>query len=185
MASSSIFGIKNLRDLYNRILLFTTKNLRFIQGDLSVSGKVSSKRPVMELSSGTTKTLSGGDSGSIIMINNAFSSGFTLTLPEDTAANIGFHCTVLIAVTQTGTFKIATANDGDRMFGAIHAQNTSAANAHVFNPGGASDNLVFDADTKGRLAGSVYRITYVAANKILVEGHAVGSGTLATPFSNS
>jgi len=183
----------NLRDSYSRILKFITNNLRAIygnlkvNGDLDVSGSLGFKRTVLRLvtPATTTHTLTGDDSGVVVMINNAYSSGLTITLPEMTTANLGFFCTIFVANDQTGTLKIATNEDGNRMFGAVRCISTTLATARTFQPGASNDNLVFDGDTKGRLAGSVYHITFIVKNKILVEGHAVVSGTPATAFSDS
>ena len=143
------------------------------------------KSPILELSSGTAYTLTGDQSGVIIMLNDAFSSGLTLTLPETNAANVGFHCTVIVAVNQTGTFKIATNADGDIFYGAIRLIRTSTGASRAFQPGASDDNIVFDANTKGRLEGSVYRLTIVGTNKILVDGQGVFAGTAATAFATS
>jgi hypothetical protein len=143
------------------------------------------KRPVIVLSSGTTYVLTGDQSGVIIVLNDAFSSNMGITLPADTAANVGFFCTIVVAVTQTGTLKIASAADGDIMFGCVTLSNTSFQKSRVFQGGGSNDNLTFDADGKGRLAGSVYHVTIAASNVLFVEGHGVQTGTPATPFTTS
>ena len=143
------------------------------------------KRPVVVLSSGSTYVLTGDQSGVLIVLNNAFSGGMTITLPADTAANVGFFCSIVIAVTQTGTLKIASAADGDIMYGAVTLNNTSHQKSRVFAGGGSNDNLTFDADTDGRLAGSVYHITIGASNVLFVEGHGVQTGNPTTPFTTS
>ena len=110
------------------------------------------KRPVKVLSTGTTYTLKGNQSGILLVLKNAFSSGLTITLPADTAANIGFTCTI----------------------------------DQVFQGGGSNDNLLFNADVEGRMAGSVYHITIAAENTFFVEGHSVRSGQTPTnPWATS
>ena len=190
----------NLRDSYNRILKFITKSLRqvdgnlTVNGDLAVSGALTGanggpnlKRAVLELNtpSVTSHALTGDDTGVIVMVNNAYSSGLTINLPEDTDANIGFYCTIFVAVNQTGTLKIATANDGDIMYGSIRCIKTALQTARAFQAGASSDNIVLSGDGMGRLEGSFYNITYIGENKILVEGHAVVAGTPLTAFSTS
>jgi hypothetical protein len=71
------------------------------------------------------------------------------------------------------------------MYGAVHAGRISRGGQHTFQPSASNDNIVFDSDAKGRLAGTVIRITFIDENKILVEAHTVGDGTLATPFTTS
>ena len=148
------------------------------------------KRPVKVLSTGTTYTLKGNQSGILLVLKNAFSSGLTITLPADTAANIGFTCTIVIAVDQTGALKLATAADGDIIYGAIRTSTTTASNHgakdQVFQGGGSNDNLLFNADVEGRMAGSVYHITIAAENTFFVEGHSVRSGQTPTnPWATS
>ena len=71
------------------------------------------------------------------------------------------------------------------MYGAVTLNNTSHQKSRVFAGGGSNDNLTFDADTDGRLAGSVYHITIGASNVLFVEGHGVQTGIPTTPFTTS
>ena len=144
-----------------------------------------SKRPVKVLSSGTTYVLKGRESGILLVLNNAFSSGFTITLPADTAANIGFTCTIFVATNISGTLSINAADDADVMFGGMKLLRTSTGASRAFQPGAAVDGLTIDANTKGRLEGSVFDITIAAANVITVEGRGVFSGTAATAFADN
>jgi hypothetical protein len=143
------------------------------------------RRPVINLNSSNAHTIEATHSGMIYHLRNAFASGITMTLPADTGANSGFFCTIFIGTNITGTFKIATAADGDTMHGAVHAVSTAAGKGDVFRPGASDDNLTADADTKGRLEGSVYHCTLAGSGKWLIEGHAVCSGTPVDPFTTS
>ena len=189
----------NLRDSYNRILKFITKGLRQVDGPLRVYGtfevsetavitkSLNYKRPVLELATPATTThvLTGDDSGVVILINDAYASNLTITLPADTSANIGFHCSIFIGVTQTGTTKIATAADGDQLYGSISSLRNSLNRAQIFPAANADDNVTLSADTNGRVAGSFFHFTILGTNKILVDGVIVASGNPTDPFTTS
>jgi hypothetical protein len=143
------------------------------------------KRPVKVLSTGTTYTLKGNQSGILLVLNNAFSSNLTITLPADTAANIGFTCTIFVAVDITGTLSINAADAADVVYGAVKLIRTSTGASRVFQAGGSDDGLTIDADTKGRLEGSVFDVTIAAANIIAVDARGVFAGTSATSFADN
>ena len=142
------------------------------------------RRPTLILASGTTLTLQPEHSGIIVHLNDAFSSGMTITLPDDSGANGGFWCTIFIGVTQTGALTIQSAADDDLMLGAIHAI-SSAAKADAFAADGSShDKITMDANNKGRMAGTVIHCYLMGADKWLVEGHTICTGTPADPWAD-
>ena len=167
-----------------------SRDARGALGARTFSGGLGFRRPVVVLDSGTSYTLTGDQSGVLVVLNDAFSSGIQINMPADTAANIGFTCTIVIAVDQTGTFKIATAANGDIIYGAIRTQTLTSSNHgakdEAFQGGGSFDNLIFNADVEGRMAGSVYHVTIAASNVLFVEGHGIRTGqTPTTPWSTS
>ena len=111
--------------------------------------------------------------------------GITFNLPEATAANVGWNCTIAVKTTFTGTFTLACATTSDLFIGGtMLVDPAGAGDTDFFQPNGSShDQLVANLDTKGRLAGGVIRIKIVAANRVLIEGTLVGDGTLVTPFA--
>jgi hypothetical protein len=143
------------------------------------------KRPVKVLSAGTTYALKGSESGILLVLNSAFGSNLTITLPPDTAANIGFTCTIFVAVNITGTLSINAAADTDVMVGAIKFLRTSAGGSRAFQAGSADDGLTIDANTKGRLEGSIFDITIAAANIIAIDARGVIAGSGATAFADN
>ena len=85
----------------------------------------------------------------------------------------------------TGTIK--TANTADTFIGSIMIGVDDAAKK-AFVPTAANNELNLNGEagagnaTTGGLIGSRIKFTAVAANKYLVEGLLIGSGTIATPF---
>ena len=142
------------------------------------------RRPFHSLASGTTFELQPEHSGMIVHLNNAFSSGMTITLPNDTGGNGGFFCTIFVGTTQTGTLTIQTNADDDLMLGAVHSI-SSAGSADAFRADGSThDKLVIDANNKGRMAGTVVHCYLMGADKWLVEGHMSCTGTPASPWAD-
>lgn len=109
--------------------------------------------------------------------------GITVTLPEANAANIGWNATVNVKTAFTGTMTISTGRTTDLFVGGINLASTTVAKSLAAQPNGTShDQIVADADTKGRLAGGSLTFKIVEANKVFVSGTLVGSGTVVSPF---
>jgi hypothetical protein len=142
------------------------------------------RRPVYIVSGVTSFDLEAKHSGMVLHLNDAFSSGITINLPADNTLDAGMFFTIFIGTSVTGTFKIATDADGDTMFGAIHAISANGS-ADVFQAGASDDNIVADADTKGRLEGSVYHCTLTGNQKWLIEANVTATGTPASAWSTS
>ena len=142
------------------------------------------RRPFHILQSGTALTLQPEHSGMVLHIADAFTSGMTITLPNDTGGNGGFFCTIFIGTTQTGTLTIQTAADNDLFLGCMHSI-SAAAKADAFPADGSThDKIVLDANNKGRMAGSVIHCYLMGADKWLVEGHLICTGTPADPWAD-
>ena len=104
----------------------------------------------------------------------------------DTANNEGVVYTIWVPTTiATSSLKIGT--DGtDKFVGTILGVDTDSSNALVAYTAGASDDFInFNGGTTGGVAGSWVQIVAIAANKYMVNGIALGSGSVATPFATA
>ena len=138
--------------------------------------------------------------GKLILINN---STLTITLPTinadglvasagpfrkgggpNTLSNVGIEYRFLMLTSSGSSTTIGSATVGDIMIGSMVQGKAGLGAVHVFEPNGSSNyQLVFNGTTTGGVAGSYFSITAVFANRYLVQGVNLGSGTLATPFS--
>jgi len=119
--------------------------------------------------------------GAFILLDRA--GGISLSLPDATAKNIGWNATVNVKTTFTGTMTISTGRTTDLFVGGINLASTTVAKSLAVQPDVSNDDqIVADADTKGRLAGGSLTFKIVEANRVFVSGNLVGSGTVATPF---
>lgn len=140
--------------------------------------------------------------GRIIAVGGTLAANLTLTLPTintsantsasgpgndpNTLNNLGVVYTIWVPTTiATSSLKIGT--DGtDKYIGTLFGVDTDTSNALVAYTAGASDDFInFNGGTTGGVAGSWVRIVAVAAAKYMVEGVALGSGVVATPFATS
>jgi hypothetical protein len=140
--------------------------------------------------------------GRIITVGGTLAANVTLTLPTivatansaaagpgndpNTANNEGVVYTIWVPTTiATSSLKIGT--DGtDKFIGTIFGVDTDTTNALVAYTAGATNDFInFNGTTTGGVAGSWVRIVAVDALKYMVEGIALGSGVVATPFADS
>ena len=140
--------------------------------------------------------------GRIISVGGTLAANVVLTLPAintsanvsssgpgndpNTANNEGVVYTIWVPTTiATSSLKIGT--DGtDKFVGTILGVDTDSSNALVAYTAGASNDFInFNGTTTGGVAGSWVQIVAIAANKYMVNGIALGSGTVATPFADS
>lgn len=102
----------------------------------------------------------------------------------NTLNNVGTTYTFFIETAATAV-SIAT-NGTDKFVGSILMVATDAAGATTgYAPAAANDFINLNGTTTGGAAGSQITVTVVAANKYMVSGVLLGSGTVATPFANS
>ena len=156
---------------------------------------------IVEITSSTTLNPV-AHAGRIISVGGTLAANVVLTLPAintsanaassgpgndpDTANNEGVVYTIWVPTTiATSSLKIGT--DGtDRFVGTILGVDTDSSNALVAYTAGASDDFInFNGSTTGGVAGSWVQIVAIAANKYMVNGIALGSGSVATPFATS
>ena len=156
---------------------------------------------IVEITSSTTLNPV-AHAGRIISVGGTLAANVVLTLPAintsanvsssgpgndpNTANNEGVVYTIWVPTTiATSSLKIGT--DGtDKFVGTILGVDTDSSDALVAYPAGASDDFInFNGTTTGGVAGSWVQIVAIAANKYMVNGIALGSGTVATPFATS
>lgn len=156
---------------------------------------------VVDITASTTLTPM-AHGGRIISVGGTLAADVTLTLPSintsaNTAAagpgndpntlnNEGVVYTIWVPTTiATSSLKIGT--DGtDKFVGSLFGVDTDTGNALVIYTAGASDDFInFNGGSTGGVAGSYVRIVAIAANKYMVEGVALASGSVATPFATS
>ena len=174
------------------------------QGPIRSLGGIYQQGPaaVVEITSSTT--LNPVDHGGrIISVGGSLAAALTLTLPtinttansttsgpgEDpsTANNEGVVYTIWVPTTiSTSSLKIGT--DGtDKFVGTIVMNDVDSDGAALvgFSAAAANDFINLNGTTTGGVAGSWVQIFAIAANKYMVTGTVLGTGTVATPFANS
>jgi hypothetical protein len=140
--------------------------------------------------------------GRILSVGGTLAADITLTLPTidastnpvtsgpgqdpSTSNNQGVVYTIWVPTTiATSSLKIGT--DGtDKYIGTIFGIDTDSSNALVaYTAAAANDFINFNGGTTGGVAGTWVQIYAIAALKYMVNGVALGTGTVATPFANS
>jgi len=174
------------------------------QGPIRSLGGIYQQGPaaVVEITSSTT--LNPVDHGGrIISVGGSLAAALTLTLPTinvstnpitsgpgqdpNTANNEGVVYTIWVPTTiSTSSLKIGT--DGtDKYVGTIVMNDVDTDGAALvgFFAAAANDFINLNGTTTGGVAGSWIQIVAIAANKYMVTGTVLGTGTVATPFANS
>jgi len=140
--------------------------------------------------------------GRIIAVGGSLAAALTLTLPTinvstnpitsgpgqdpNTLNNEGVVYTIWVPTTiSTSSLKIGT--DGtDKYVGSVLSIDTDSSGAAVgFTAASTNDFINFNGTTTGGVAGTWVQIVAVAANKYMVTGTVLGTGTVATPFADS
>jgi hypothetical protein len=156
---------------------------------------------IVEITSSTTlDPVSHG--GRIISVGGSLAANVTLTLPAinvsvnatsagpgpdpNTLNNEGVMYTIWVPTTiSTSSLKIGT-NGTDKYVGYVMSIDSDTTDAtRGFGAGATNDFINFNGTTTGGVAGTWVQIFAIAANKYMVTGVAVGSGTVATPFADS
>lgn len=156
---------------------------------------------IVEITSSTTlDPVSHG--GRIISVGGSLAANVTLTLPAinvsvnatsagpgpdpNTLNNEGVMYTIWVPTTiSTSSLKIGT-NGTDKYVGYVMSIDSDTSDAtRGFGAGASNDFINFNGTTTGGVAGTWVQIFAIAANKYMVTGVAVGSGTVATPFADS
>jgi hypothetical protein len=140
--------------------------------------------------------------GRILTVGGTLASNVVLTLPTintsanpvssgpgndpNTVNNLGVVYTIWVPTTiATSSLKIGT--DGtDKFIGTIFNVDTDTSNAlAAYTAGATNDFINFNGGTTGGVAGTWVRIVALEALKYVVEGVALGTGIVATPFADS
>jgi hypothetical protein len=140
--------------------------------------------------------------GRILAVGGTLAADLTLTLPQinastdpvtsgpgrdpNTLNNEGVMYTIWVPTTiATSSLKIGT-NGTDKFIGTILGVDTDSSNALVAYTAGASDDFInFNGGTTGGVAGTWVQIYAIDVLKYMVNGVALGSGVVATPFATS
>ena len=140
--------------------------------------------------------------GRIISVGGTLAADVTLTLPAistatnpassgpgqdpNTLNNQGVVYTIWVPTTiATSSLKIGT-NGTDKYVGTLFGVDTDTSNALVaYTAASSNDFINFNGGTTGGVAGTWVQIFALAANKYMVNGIALGTGTVATPFADS
>ena len=121
----------------------------------------------------------------IVLVNTNSTVANTFTLPAATGTGVKFH--VINNIVQTQGSVVVAAAGTDVLTGKALAFDSTAvtAQAEVFLTSASSDKVTFNLTTTGGLGYDEVVAYDVAAATWLVEVKTVGSGNLATPFSET
>jgi hypothetical protein len=140
--------------------------------------------------------------GRFISVGGTLAANLTLTLPAintssnpvtsgpgqdpSTANNEGVTYTIWVPTTiATSSVKIGT-NGTDKFVGTLMSVDTDTSGAMVgFTAAASNDFINLNGGTTGGVAGTWIQIVAIAANKYMVTGVILGTGTVATPFADS
>jgi hypothetical protein len=135
-------------------------------------------KPVALTASATLNRYS--HAGRTVLLQKA--DGITATLPAATGTGDEYDVMVDTTITSNSAV-VKVGNATDTMVGTVTtASTTTGAGTHEA-AGGTDDTITMNGTTTGGIAGSRVRCKDVKAGLWLIEGHLVGSGTLATPLS--
>jgi hypothetical protein len=174
------------------------------QGPIRSLGGIYQQGPaaVVEITASTTLSPE-AHGGRIIAVGGTLAAALTLTLPAinmtanpitsgpgqdpSTVNNEGVVYTIWVPTTiATSSLKIGT-NGTDKYVGTIVMNDVDSDGAALvgFSAAAANDFINLNGTTTGGVAGSWVQIFAIAANKYVVTGTVLGTGTVATPFANS
>ena len=157
----------------------------------SLAGFISAgSSSVVSLTADTTLTVE-AHAGKILTTNDA-DGKFTLptivaTSPSDPTDpnqlnNLG---ATYFFVVETAATDMDILTDGtDKFVGGLYT-GVDDSTGKTFISGASNDVITMNGSTKGGLAGSIVKVTAIAAAKYAVEGIILGSGTIVTPFADA
>ena len=102
----------------------------------------------------------------------------------NTVNNVGTSYTFVI---ETAATALSIVTDGtDKFVGSMMMVDTDSSGAvTAFAPASSNDVINFNGTTTGGIAGSTVTVTVLAANKYMVTGVALASGSVVTPFADA
>ena len=176
------------------------------QGPVRSLGGIYQQGPatVVEITASTTLSPS-AHGGRIISVGGSLAAAVTLTLPAintsanpvtsgpgqdpNTVNNEGVVYTIWVPTTiSTSSLKIGTTSGSSDLYvGAVMSIDSDTSGAVVaFSANGSSNDFInLNGTTTGGVAGTWIQIVAIAADKYMVTGNVIGSGTVATPFADS
>ena len=176
------------------------------QGPVRSLGGLYQQGPASVVAITSSTTLSPtAHGGRIITVGGTLAANLTLTLPTinttanpvtsgpgqdpNTVNNLGVVYTIWVPTTiATSSLKIGTTSgSSDIYIGSVMSVDTDSSGAMVgFTANGSSNDFInLNGGTTGGVAGTWIKIVAVAANKYMVTGVVLGTGTVATPFADS
>lgn len=173
------------------------------QGPVRSLGGIYQQGPAAVVEITASTTLNPADhAGRILSVGGSLAAALTLTLPTinvsanpvtsgpgqdpNTVNNEGVTYTIWVPTTiSTSSLKIGT--DGtDKFVGSVISVDTDSSGAVVgFTAASSNDFINLNGTTTGGVAGTWIQVVAVAANKYMVTGVVLGSGTVATPFADA
>lgn len=139
---------------------------------------------------GATRTLTGDESGSLILLDRA--AGIVLTLPTYVSmgkpgAYFDFYATVSVT---TNAYKVITGAGTELLIGGYTSVDTDSSNATAVFTGNGTTHISVNmtpagTNALGGLIGTKLRFTCLSATQWLVEGVVNCGGTPATAFATS
>jgi hypothetical protein len=176
------------------------------QGPVRSLGGIYQQGPatIVEITASTTLSPS-AHGGRIISVGGSLAAAVTLTLPAintssnpttsgpgqdpNTVNNEGVVYTIWVPTTiSTSSLKIGTTSGSSDLYvGAVMSIDSDTSGAVVaFSANGSSNDFInLNGTTTGGVAGTWIQIVAIAADKYMVTGNVIGSGTVATPFADS
>jgi hypothetical protein len=126
-------------------------------------------------------TLTGEDSGKLLMFNVA--SGATVTLPAAAGTGIEYHFVVNTTVTSNDYIVQVVGNDTiDGLI--LNCDDDSSDAVAIWKTAATSDTITLNGGTTGGIIGDTFKLTDIAADQWLLHAGATSAtGTVATPFS--
>ena len=140
--------------------------------------------------------------GRFISVGGSLAANVVITLPAinvsanpttsgpgqdpNTLNNEGVTYTIWVPTTiATSSLKIGT-NGTDKFVGSLLSVDTDTSGAMVgFTAASSNDFINLNGSTTGGVAGTWIQIVAIAANKYMVTGVILGTGSVATPFADS
>ena len=142
----------------------------------------------LDVASYAGKTIRTNDATLVITLPtiNATANPVTSGPGQDpnTVNNVG---TAYTFVVETAATAWALKTDGtDKFVGSMIMVDTDSSGAvTAFAPGATNDVINFNGTTTGGIVGSTVTVTVLAANKYMVTGVALASGSVVTPFADA
>ena len=102
----------------------------------------------------------------------------------NTVNNVGTSYTFVV---ETAATALSIVTDGtDKFVGSVLMVDTDSSGAVAgYAPAASNDVITLNGTTTGGIAGSTITVSVLAANKYMVSGVLLGSGSVATPFADA